>query len=237
MIRGRLKGLRTVITGASRGVGYRVARMFLREGAQVLGVSRQRRTLAKADREFRAYGRAWKALVADTGSPNGPKRIAAAVRSRWGALDFLLNNAAVNPGHRNMAAMADGELEATLNVNVFALHRISRALLPLLKKGRKPRIVNVSSGAGSRGSIETGTDMSAYRLSKWTVNGLTRLWANELKGTVSVVMMDPGWVKTDMGGPQAPDSPELSARRALEIALLPAKVTGVFLHGRKEGGW
>ncbi|MEK7476042.1 MAG: SDR family NAD(P)-dependent oxidoreductase [Candidatus Coatesbacteria bacterium] len=231
----RLAGRRVVITGVSRGVGFEVAKRFLAEGAEVLGVARSRANLARAGRALRAYGRAYTSLLADVALPTSAARVAAAVKRRWGALDLLLNNAAVNPG--SAAFEADRDLEATLRVNVLGPHRMMKALLPLLRKGHYPRVVNVSSGAGDRHSIETGKDMSAYRLSKWSLNGLTRLWANELKGQVSVVGMDPGWVKTDMGGPQAPDSPTLSAQRALEIALLPPHVTGSYLCGAREGSW
>jgi NAD(P)-dependent dehydrogenase (short-subunit alcohol dehydrogenase family) len=237
MAQGGLAGRRVVITGASRGVGFETAKRFLAEGAEVIGVARNRANLARAARAFKHHGKAFQPLRADTGKPGDAAKVAAAVKRRWGALDLLLNNAAVNPGHATLAKERDAEIEDTLRINVLGPHRLTRALLPLLLKGRHPRVINVSSGAGNEHSVSTGTTMSAYRLSKWCLNGLTRLWASELKGKVSVVAMDPGWVKTDMGGPAAPDSPTLSAQRALEIALLPASVTGTYQSGKQTGGW
>ncbi len=237
MEHGMLKGMRVVVTGASRGVGFEVAQRFLLEGAQVLGVARNRVNLAHADRRLKAFGKSWGTLLADLSVPASAGRVAAAVRRRWGALDLLLNNAGVNSGGAAFAAEREGDLERTLATNVLAVHRLTRALLPLLRRGRRPRVVNVSSGAGSRHSIETSAAMSSYRASKWALNGVTRLWANELKGKVSVVMMDPGWVKTDMGGPSAPDSPTLSAQRSVEIALLPFKVTGTYQAGKISHTW
>lgn len=234
---GSLKGMRIVVTGASRGVGFEVAQRYLIEGARVLGIARNRANLTRADGRLKAFGTSWAPLLADVADPRSAARIASAVKHRWGALDLLLNNAGVSPGGRSFATEQEGDLERTLAVNVLAVHRLTRALLPLLKKGRHPRVVNVSSGAGNRHSIESSTGMSSYRASKWALNGVTRLWANELKGRVSVVMMDPGWVKTDMGGPAAPDSPTLSAQRAVEIALLPHRVTGTYQAGKREGGW
>ncbi len=228
---------RVIVTGASRGVGYQIVRRFLADGAQVIGAARNAQNLAKADREFRTYGRQWSAVLADVGTPAGARKIAAAAKRRWGRVDLLINNAAVNPGHASFATERDADLETTLRINLLGPHRLIRALLPLLRKGKHPRIVNVSSGAGNQHSIETGTNMSSYRISKWCLNGLTRLWAAELKGKVSVVAMDPGWVKTDMGGSQAPDSPLLSAKRAAEIADLPFKITGTYQIGKKTGGW
>ncbi len=232
-----LKNRRIVVTGASRGVGYQIVRRFLADGAQVLGVARNRKNLGKADREFRAYGRAWSCVLADVGTPAGAKAVAVAAKRRWSGVDLLINNAAINLGHDSLAGAKADDLETTLRVNLLGPNRLIRALLPMLKKGKQPRVVNVSSGAGSGHSVTTGTNMSSYRLSKWCLNGLTRLWAAELKGKVSVVAMDPGWVKTDMGGPQAPDSPLLSAKRAAEIANLPFRITGTYQVGNKTGGW
>ena len=234
---GMLNNRRVVITGASRGVGYQIVRRFLADGAQVLGVGRNPKNLHKVDREFRSYGKLWSCVRADVGTPAGARKIAQAAKRRWSAVDLLINNAGISPGHPSFATETDDALETTLATNLLGPHRIIRALLPLLRKGKHPRVVNVSSGAGSEGSISTGTNMSSYRLSKWCLNGLTRLWANELKGKISVIAMDPGWVKTDMGGPQAPDSPLLSAKRAAEIAELPFKITGTYQAGKHRGGW
>ncbi len=72
--------------------------------------------------------------------------------------------------------------------------RLTRALLPLLEKGHEPRVINVSSVAGSLDAM-VEPDIAAYRLSKWALNGLTMLRATELAGRVSVNAFDPGWVK------------------------------------------
>ncbi len=237
MKKGRLAGRRVVITGASRGVGFQTATRFLAEGAKVIGVARNRANLARAARAFKAYGRQFQPVLADMASPAGVARVAGAVRRRWGALDVLLNNAAVNPGHAPLAGERDAAMESTLHINVLGPHRMTHALLPFLRKGKHPRVINVSSGAGSDESVSTGTNMSAYRLSKWCLNGLTKLWAAELKGKVSVIAMDPGWVKTDMGGPSAPDSPTMSAERALAIVLLPVSVTGTYQAGARMIPW
>lgn len=232
-----LKGRRVVITGVSRGVGFEVAKRFLAEGAEVLGVARNKRNLAKATRTLKRWAKTYGSVLADVGTPRAARKVAAAAKRRWGAVDVLLNNAAVSPGGKPFAKEGEHELAETLLINVVGPHRMTRALLPLLLKGHEPRVINVSSGAGSDHSVTTGTGMASYRLSKFALNGLTKLYAAQLKGKVSVVAMDPGWVKTDMGGPQAPDSPTLSAERALAIALLPFEVTGTYQVGAKTAGW
>lgn len=235
--KGRLSGKRVVITGVSRGVGLEIARLFLAEGAEIVGIARNRANLRKADAELSWYGRAYSSVLADVSTPAAPKRILGAVRRRWPAVDLLINNAGVGLSPRSSADEPDGTLEKTIAINVLGPYRITRALLPLLKKGRKPRVVNVSSGAGNFHSVSTGLGMSSYRLTKWLLNGLTMQLANALKGKVSVVAMDPGWVKTDMAGPSAPDYPTLSAERAFAIALAPASITGKYMVGSRVAGW
>src|SRR5688500_10667480 len=144
---------RVVVTGASRGVGYQIVRRFLADGAQVLGVARNRKNLAKADREFRAYGKAWSCVLADVGMPVGAKLVGRAARRRWSAVDLLINNAAINLGHDSLERAKPDDLETTLRTNLLGPNRLIRALLPLLRKGKQPRVINVSSGAGSAGSV------------------------------------------------------------------------------------
>jgi NAD(P)-dependent dehydrogenase (short-subunit alcohol dehydrogenase family) len=98
----------------------------------------------------------------------------------------------------------------------------------------EPRIINVSSGAGTFKCLQESPDMPTYRLTKYALNGLTLLWAAELKGKVAVNSLDPGWLKTDLGGPNAPGEPGDGGERMLEIAGLPFGETGKFYHGNKE---
>lgn len=231
--RGKLAGKRVIITGVSRGVGFEVAKKFLAEGAEVLGVSRNRANLRRADRLLRSHGRSYSSVLADVAAPGSARQIRAAAARRWKAVDILLNNAGINLGGKSFEKEGEKGLEKTLQVNVLAPHRLTLAILPLLRKGRNPRVINVSSGAGSLVSVRNSKSMDSYRLSKYALNGLTMILASQLRGRISVVSMDPGWVKTDMGGPGATHPPSLSAQRALEIALLPARITGTYQIGSK----
>ncbi len=224
-----LLGRRIVITGASRGVGLETTRLFLTEGAEVLGVARVAARLESAARELDPEQRRLSVLAADLEQREAPAQIARAVSERWGALDVLFNNAGVQiDGAAN--GLSDGTeavLERSMAVNLWAPYRLSMALLPLLANGREPRIVNVSSGAGNFESLRT-PKIASYRLSKWALNGLTLILAGELEGKVAVNAFDPGWVKTDLGGPNAPGRPTESARGALAIVTLPFTETGKF---------
>jgi NAD(P)-dependent dehydrogenase (short-subunit alcohol dehydrogenase family) len=217
-----LSGRRILITGVSRGVGLETARLFLAEGAEVLGVARDPDRLERARRELDAGGSRLQVIAADVGQKGTPAELARAVEERWGALDVLFNNAGVqiDGSTHGITTGEEAVLEAAMATNLMAPYRLCRALLPALERGREPRIVNVSSGAGNLASMQL-TDIPTYRLSKWALNGLTLLLAGELRGRVSVNAFDPGWVKTDLGGPRAPGSPTESAQGALALVTLP----------------
>lgn len=225
----RLAGRRFVITGVSRGVGFETARLFLAEGAEIIGVAREPTRLERARQELDPSGGRLTVVAVDLSEPDAPAKVARAVQDRWGAFDVLFNNAGVqlDGATRGLTAASERVLEASLATNLLAPYRLASALLPLLERGSEPRIVNVSSGAGNFESMRL-TDIPTYRLSKWALNGLTLLLAGELAGRVSVNAFDPGWVKTDLGGPNAPGSPRESAAGALAIVSLPFATTGKF---------
>jgi NAD(P)-dependent dehydrogenase (short-subunit alcohol dehydrogenase family) len=105
--------------------------------------------------------------------------------------------------------------------------------LPLLRRGDEPRIVNVGSGAGTLEGLGLG-GIASYRLSKWALHGLTMLLATHLAEEMAVNAFDPGWVKTELGGPNAPGSPVDSAVGALSVVTLPFSVTGRFWKDGRE---
>jgi NAD(P)-dependent dehydrogenase (short-subunit alcohol dehydrogenase family) len=123
--------------------------------------------------------------------------------------------------------------ERTLEVNLLAPYRLTLELLPLLRRGDEPRIVNVGSGAGTFEGLRQG-GIASYRLSKWALHGMTMLLATHLAGEVAVNAFDPGWVKTELGGPNAPGSPVDSAVGALAVVALPFSVTGRFWKDGRE---
>ena len=224
---GRLQGRRIVLTGASRGVGRETVALFCREGAELIGVARNGERLATLAHEHPGF----QAITADITDRGLGARLAQAVKERWGALDLLINNAAIQEYNAGFHAEPLDALERNLTTNVLSAHWLSHALLPLLKLGHEPRIINVSSGAGKLDAVKEESNMPAYRLSKLALNGLTLSYAGDLKGQVAVNSLDPGWLKTDLGGPNAPGEPPDGAVRMLELALKPFQVTGGFWYG------
>lgn len=233
-----LEGRRILLTGASRGVGLAVAKEFLKHGALVLGTARDRKRLEAATTELEpiAPGK-FKSVAVDLVEPGAAKRLAATVNELWGALDILMNNAGVQLSHvEGFEDEAPGTLERSMAVNLFAPFHLSLACLPLLRTGTEPRIIQVGSGAGDLASVKS-TGIPSYRLSKWSLHGLTMLLAAQLEPDIAVNAFDPGWVKTDLGGPEAPGTVEESAAGALRIATLPFSETGKFYKNGEPISW
>lgn len=230
----RLDGRRILLTGVSRGIGYETAKRFLIEGARVVGVAKDPTRLGRAAESLAPLGD-FTGMQVDLVARDAPDRIADAVRTRWGALDILFNNAAVlnSGGAKSFEDEPRGSLEESFDVNVLSTMRLTMALLPMLRQGHEPRIVNVGSGAGTFEGVRM-SGIASYRLSKWALNGMTLLLATHLAGEMAVNAFDPGWVKTDLGGPNAPGDPRESAEGALAVALLPFTATGKFWKDGRE---
>ena len=128
-------------------------------------------------------------------------------------------------------------INKALKTNTYGPLLMSQALIPLMQRNDYGRIINMSSGLGQL------TDMAdsypAYRISKTAINALTRMFSEELKGyNILINSMSPGWVKTDMGGSQAPLTVEQGADTAVWLATLPdGGPTGKFFRERKEMAW
>jgi NAD(P)-dependent dehydrogenase (short-subunit alcohol dehydrogenase family) len=223
-----LTGRRVLLTGASRGVGRAVARRLVRAGADVVGTARDEQLLDEVARAATGGPGSFVPVVADLTDPATPARLAEVVDQRWGALDVLVNNAGVMLARdERFEDEPAGTLEETLAVNLVAPHRLVLALLPALRAGKEPQVVHVSSGAGSvAGMAEPG--IGSYRVSKYALNGLVLMQAAQLRGEVAVNALDPGWVRTGLGGDQAPGTVEESAFGAMALLAEPTSVTGRF---------
>lgn len=222
-----------VLTGCSRGVGFELAQILLPRGIKILGLGRNKKNIEKAQEILQTLGDIT-FLQADVGSPKTADRVYDWVKEHWGSLDCLVNNAGIQIYATNFSEESLDLLEKTMRVNVYGPHYLIRALIPLLEHGTSPRIVNVSSGAGTIEEVYSSMDMPAYRLSKYTLNGVTAFYSKELTGRIAVNSLDPGWLKTDLGDPNAPGEPIDGAHRIIELLEKPFETTGKFWHGKDE---
>ena len=150
---------------------------------------------------------------------------------------MLINNAGIIAKAEASALTVElATIRDTLETNALGPLHLAQTLLPLLKSGTSPRIVNMSSGMGALADNDGG--YAAYRMSKTALNAVTAILAAELRGTIAVNSVCPGWVKTDMGGPHAERDVADGADTAVWLALdAPAKLTGKFVRDRKVIPW
>jgi len=186
------------VTGANRGIGLEVCRQLAGRGYTVILGSRDLKKGEQSARRLSHEGVIPKQL--DVSDQASVARLAAEVSEQFGRLDALVNNAAIHYDTWQRAVNADlGVVQEALTTNTFGPWRMAQTFLPLLRKSDHPRIVNVSSEAGSLASMGGGTP--AYSLSKAALNALTRMLAAELRNDgILVNAVCPGWVATDMGG-------------------------------------
>jgi NAD(P)-dependent dehydrogenase (short-subunit alcohol dehydrogenase family) len=219
-----------LITGASRGIGFALSCAFAQNGWQVFAGARNPETpfLENAAREFPNLH----PIALDVLDEISVLEAVEAVSKQTAALDVLVNNAAIFPGEGN-ERLEELDLDwfaKAVETNVAGVARVTRAFLPLLRRSPSARIVNISSGAGSI-STKDDYDYYPYSVSKAGLNMLTRAMAAEFRPeNIVVTAISPGWVKTEMGGPNAPLTPEESARSLLAtISRLTLEDSGKFL--------
>jgi NAD(P)-dependent dehydrogenase (short-subunit alcohol dehydrogenase family) len=158
----------------------------------------------------------------DVADPGSIRQAVEKAREITPSLDILINNAAVHLENEIAALedldLEDGHLERTMAVNVFGPLRVAQQFLPLLEKGRGKLILNVSSEAGGIADCPRSREF-AYCMSKAALNMQSRLLRNYLKPRgYTVLSVHPGWMRTDMGGPNADLSPDESAHGIFELA-------------------
>lgn len=201
----RSSGARVVlVTGANRGLGLELARQCATDGDTVLLGSRNLEAGERAAAGLVADGVPEERLLPvelDVTDAEGLAALAARVGEQLGQVDVLVNNAAVHYDTWQNAANADlGVVREAMETNVIGAWLTTQAFLPLLRRGRHPRVVMVSSEGGSLASM--GGGIPAYHVSKAALNALTRTLAGDLaRDGILVNAVCPGWTATDMGGP------------------------------------
>lgn len=210
-----------LITGANRGIGLELARQYAADGWQVIGTARR----PEAATDLRATGA--RVVQLDVTDQESVSRMAKELADE--PIDILINNAGILPEMNALADVDFEQYERVIAVNTTGPARVTQALLPNLRAGSLKKIMGTSSGLGSIEGNNRG-GYYGYRESKAALNMLTRTIASELgpEGFICIVM-NPGWVQTDMGGPDAAVKVEDSAAGIRSvIEKVTAKDNGTF---------
>lgn len=234
-----------VITGAYRGLGLETARQLGKKGYHVVVTARHLKKAEAAASKLQEEGLAASAHELDVTDDTSVSAFASWLKGRFGSFTVLVNNAGVFPG---IGAEAKGGFTPSLSftipmlregmeANTFGAFRVIQALAPLLETDGSARIVNVSSGMGQLSEMNGG--YPAYRLSKTAMNALTKLLSEELAPhRIKINSVCPGWVRTEMGGENAPRSVEEGASGIVWAATLPDNgPTGGFFRDGKPLSW
>ncbi|HSP45607.1 MAG TPA: SDR family oxidoreductase [Chthoniobacterales bacterium] len=225
-----------LVTGANKGIGFEVVRELARLGLRVfLGARNAKAGRAAADK-LRNEGDVI-FLEIDVSDEKSIRAAAEELSRQSERLDVLVNNAGILLDDTEDALAITREVfEDTLRTNTLGPWLVAQAFAPLLKKGREPRIVNVSSGSGQ---LDGGADGWApcYSVSKTALNGVTVQLAAALP-KLAVNSVCPGWVRTEMGGTDATRSVAEGAATIVWLATdAPHDLTGNFVKDRKVIPW
>jgi NAD(P)-dependent dehydrogenase (short-subunit alcohol dehydrogenase family) len=227
-----------LITGANRGIGLETAKQLAARGWHVVIAARDEAKASEVAQSITTTGGKASALaldVSDSASISSASKKFAEISDR---LDVLINNAGIYPDEGlSILKLSREQLDATLQTNTFGPLEAVQAFLPALRKSKSARVINVSSGYGQLDGMSP--NVPSYCLSKLALNGLTITLAAALAADhIAVNSMCPGWVRTDMGGPNASRSIPEGADTAVWLAdEAPQNLTGKFFRDREEIPW
>lgn len=199
-----------IVTGANRGLGLGTSYALAGLGYRVVMVGRDQDRIEAALEGLKGADMPVEGFVADVRNTDQVAALRDHIAARHGRADVLVNNAGAffepadfsNPQAASVLSVSPDVVASTFDTNTLGALRLCQAIVPLMQAGSYGRIVNLSSGMGQL------SDMNGfwpgYRLSKTALNALTRILADELNGSnIKVNSVCPGWVRTDMGGPNA----------------------------------
>lgn len=235
-----------LVTGANKGLGFEIARQLGKRGITVLIGARSPKKGEEAAATLRGEGIDAHVMTLDVTHPPSAARARTVIEDLYGHLDILVNNAGIMHDRTLRPSSTPVEtIRQTFETNFFGTVEVTQALLPLLRKSDAGRIVNVSSSLGSHTlhadpNNPFGDFMAlGYDASKSALNLFTVELAAELRDTaIKVNSACPGWVKTDMGGDDAPGTVEEGADTPVWLATLPPDgPSGGFFNSRTPVPW
>lgn len=241
------------ITGANRGIGEETATQLAEKGVHVIIGARDKAAGEAVAKKLKDRNLKADVLKFDINNPADHKAAAKFFEEKFGHLDILVNNAGVMLDSQDASGGRDPNashisvdiVKSTFDTNFFSPLALTQTLLPLIRKSEAGRIVNLSSILASLNlhsdpkSPIYDSKLFAYNSSKTALNAFTVHLAHELKDTkIKVNSAHQGWVKTDMGGPNATMDIKDGGKTSVQLALLPADgPTGGFFHNGDSLPW
>lgn len=235
-----------LVTGSNRGIGKEISKQLAMAGIKVIMSARDKQKGEETALSLKNQGLEVDFIPLDVKDAASIQKLPEELKNRGLKIDILINNAAILLDRTTrIDELSLEDLENTMATNVYGPFLLTQTLLPQMKKQNYGRVVNVSSGMGSisdmsdvKSPVSTYSS-PAYRLSKAALNVLTILFAKEAsQHNILVNSMCPGWVRTEMGGSNAPLSVEQGAETAIWLATLPENgPTGGFFRNKKLIPW
>ncbi len=227
-----LQGKWSLVTGASRGVGSHLSEGLARLGSNVVLHSRERSHTQALATKLQALGVKVATVSGELSDQAQVDAMLESALSQAGQIDLLYNNAAImTPYRANHWEIPAEDFRTSFEVNVISLARICHRLVPLMMQRKWGRVVNLTSG------IVEQPELLAYSISKAAVDKLVRDYVPKLAGSgVQMSLMDPGWLRTDLGGPNAPNDPSSVLPGILVPVLLDDGVSGRFFRAQDYAG-
>jgi NAD(P)-dependent dehydrogenase (short-subunit alcohol dehydrogenase family) len=227
-----------LVTGANRGIGREVCRQLARRKLRVILTARHVEAAESAARELQAEGLDVVSAMLDVADHESIRACARDVTTRVGKVDVLVNNAAILLSeNQELLNVSIDVFRQTFETNVWGALMVCRAFVPSMIARGYGRVVNVSSASGQLSTMATYAP--AYSISKAALNAMTIQLAAATRGTgVLVNCVDPGWVRTRMGGSGAPRSVDVGAETIVWAATLGADgPTGRFFRDKRQMDW
>jgi NAD(P)-dependent dehydrogenase (short-subunit alcohol dehydrogenase family) len=235
-----------LVTGANRGIGYAMAKGLAKGDIRVVLGARDAKKGAAASSALQRQGLVASVELLDVTNEKSIQTAVENIQTRFNRLDILVNNAGILiDGDADVLNVSHDIILETLHTNVLGPLMLCQQCVPLMKAGGYGRIVNMASTLGSLAEMAdpdsgyAGVETPAYRLSKAALNAITTLVAKKVRNeNILVNSVCPGWVRTEMGGDQAPLTAEQGADTPLWLATLPdGGPSGGFFRERKPIPW
>jgi len=197
-----LSGKHIIVTGASRGIGRTLARTYVENSAQVTGCATSEDLLSELQDECKDLPGAFKYVVADLTQADDMVNLLETGIKQFGNIDVLVNNAGILGPRDEIADYSDETWDRVIDVNLNAVFHLTKAVLQNMQENNSGRIINVTSGVGVNGYARWG----AYSVSKFGIEGLTQILADELKDTnIEANAVNPGPISTEMRAEAYPE--------------------------------